>query len=160
MFSSEFDILIKLMKLALTRHRDCVTTPCVCVWNTHFAMLNLIIEEMLTGHLTLAACQLHPIWAPQLRLRALTHPLQATNYNREFCLVIFIMYLWRGGGHFEANHSTTNQVYWALSLDFCSQMIWHWHASSKMAMPKPEAQKVWIFRMANFNARKLSGRSA
>ena len=61
-------------------------------------MLNLIIEEMLTGHLTLAACQLHPIWAPQLRLRALTHPLQATNYNREFCLVVFIMYMWIGEG--------------------------------------------------------------
>ena len=97
MFSSEFDILIKLMKLTLTQHTDCVTTPCVFVWNTHFVMLNLIIEEMLTGHLTLAACQLHPIWAPELRLRALTHPLQATNYNREFCLVVFVMYMWIGG---------------------------------------------------------------
>ena len=31
MFSSEFDILIKLMKLTLTQHTDCVTTPCVFV---------------------------------------------------------------------------------------------------------------------------------
>ena len=113
-------------------------------------MLNLIIVEMLTGHLTLAACQLHPIWAPQLRLRALTHPLQATNYNREFCLVVFIMYMWRGG-HLEANHSTTNQIYWALSLDFCSQMIWHWHASSKMAMPKHTIRfLLWNFPCIQF----------
>ena len=85
------------MKLTLTQHTDCETTPCIFVENTHFVMLNLIIEEMLTGHLTLAACQLHPIWAPQLRLRALTHPLQATNYNREFRLVVFIMYMWLVG---------------------------------------------------------------